>query len=255
VLHHPKAGITEAFRALRTNIHFLLPKEKSLVVMITSTIAGEGKTFCAINLASVYSIGGKKTLLIGCDLHKAFRFQDLQVSNAVGLSTYLSQEVDELPSVIQSTIYPNLSVLSPGPVPPNPSELLISTRFENLMEELKRTYEIIVLDSSPMGLTNETVYLTGMADLTLLILRQNYSDKAFVDDINSLRDKKGLRNIFVAFNDVQEKDLHHHGYGYGYYDEDSAPRVEGHSQSPMDRTGSTDSQRKKAQGKVPEAVV
>lgn len=258
VLHHPKAGITEAFRALRTNIHFLLPKEKSLVVMITSTIAGEGKTFCAINLASVYSIGGKKTLLIGCDLHKAFRFQELQVSNAVGLSTYLSGEMDHLPSVIQSTSYPNLSVLAPGPIPPNPSELLISTRFENLMEELKRTYEVIVIDSSPLGLTNETLYLTSLADLTLLILRQNYSDKSFVEEINDLRDKKGVRNIFVAINDVQVKDLHHHGYGYGYYAEDPAinPKDEGMSRHPRtNRTNSPGGQQTKTNDTLAESTV
>jgi tyrosine-protein kinase Etk/Wzc len=220
VFNHPKAGITEAFRGLRTNINFIFPKDKQVTVMITSSVAGEGKTFCAMNLASVYSMGGKKTILVGCDMHKRFRFHDLKVSNDQGLSSLLSGQIKTVEDIIQKTEYANLDVLVPGPVPPNPSELLINDRFDKMMEELKRKYDVVILDSSPLGLTNETLYLTRMADFTIFVLRQNYSEKTFADDINNLKEKKGLKNLYVVMNDVEEKYLNHSGYGYGYYAED-----------------------------------
>lgn len=220
VLNEPRAGITEAFRALRTNINFILPKDKKGIIAVTSTIAGEGKTFCAMNLASVYSIGGKKTILVGCDMHKRFKLDAFKISNTVGLSTYLSSQIDDIQSLIQTTEYKNLDVLVPGPIPPNPAELLINERFEQLIGELKHQYDIIILDTSPIGLTNETLYLTSISDLTIFILRQDYSDKSCIEYLNSLKEKKGIKNIYAVINDVDEKHLNYHGYGYGYYAED-----------------------------------
>ncbi len=220
VLTQARSAITEAFRSLRTNINFIFPMDKPVTIMITSSIAGEGKTFCAINLASAYSIGGKKTILIGCDMHKRFRFHDFNVANTTGLSNYLSDQVQNVNTIIQKTEYSNLDILVPGPIPPNPSELLMNSRFEHMIHELEKTYDVIVLDSSPLGLTNETLYLTRIADLTIFILRHNYSDKVFVDDINALYEKKGIKSLYVVLNDIEEKHQHHHGYGYGYYEED-----------------------------------
>ena len=217
VLSEPNSSLTEAFRALRTDVHFIFPKDKAVTIMLTSTVAGEGKTFCAANLASVYSISGKKTILIGCDMHKTYNVADFRISNSVGLSNYLSVQVDDLKPIIQKTSYQNLDVLVPGPVPPNPAELLISDRFEQMIMELKKRYEVIILDTSPVGLTNESFYLTRIADLTIYLLRQNYSKKSFVDYINSLKEKKGIKNLYVVMNDVEDKYLSHGGYGYGYY--------------------------------------
>ena len=165
-------------------------------------------------------MSGKKTILVGCDLHKSFKFEDFKVKNISGLSTYLSGQESELQSIIQKTKYDNLDILVPGPIPPNPAELIISDHFDEMMKELKRKYDVIIMDSSPLGLTNETLYLTRMADFTLFILRQNYSKKAFADDINSLKEKKGVENLYVVLNDIPRKYLSHGGYGYGYYQED-----------------------------------
>jgi capsular exopolysaccharide synthesis family protein len=225
VLNQSRAAITEAFRAIRTNLNFIFPNNKAMTVMVTSTIAGEGKTFCAINLASVYSIGGKKSLLIGCDMHKRFRFQDFNISNEQGLSTYLSCQANDLASLIQKTSYEHLDVLVPGPVAPNPSELLISNRFEEMINLVKKQYDVIILDSAPLGLTNETLYLTRIADITLFVLRFNYSEKSFMEDINSLKEKKDLKHVYAIVNDIEEKSLRHSGYGYGYYAEDKKKQI------------------------------
>lgn len=222
VLDQPRSSITESFRALRTNVNFLYPKDKPVTIMVTSSIAGEGKTFCAMNLSAVYSIGNKKTILVGCDMRKVFNFKDLSIENTNGLSTYLSEQNNDLSSMIQSTGTSNFDVLAPGPIPPNPAELLISDRFERMLSELKQKYDVIILDSSPLGITNETLYLTRIADITIYVLRQNLSEKTFVDEINELRVKKGIKNIYVILNDVHEKYLRHRGYGYGYYEEDGS---------------------------------
>jgi capsular exopolysaccharide synthesis family protein len=220
VFTEPNSAIAEAFRALRTDIHFLFPKDKAVTIMLTSTISGEGKTFCSANLASVYAKNGKKTILIGCDLHKPYKIQDFKITNTLGLSNFLSVQVDEIKPLIQRTKYDNLDILVPGPIPPNPAELLISDRFEQMILELKKSYDVIVLDTSPVGLTNESFYLTRIADLTIYLLRQNYSNKNFIGFINSFKEKKGLKNIYVVTNDVSAEDLSHGGYGYGYYSED-----------------------------------
>ncbi len=220
VLNHPNSSITESFRALRTNIGFILPKGKPITVMVTSSIAGEGKSFCAMNLASVYCIGEKRTLLIGCDMHKSFRFGAFKNAKSSGLSNYLSGQEDSLSLLIQKTENKDLDVLLPGPVPPNPAELLISNKFEKMIAELRDMYDVIVLDSSPLGLMNEALYLTQLADVTVFLLRQKVSRKDYVDDINDLKEKKGIKNLYAVLNDVEDKYLKHHGYGYGYYYED-----------------------------------
>ncbi len=227
VLNHPRTGLTESFRTLRTNINFVLTKEKQVTIMVTSTIAGEGKTFCAMNLASIYSISGKKTILVGCDLRKAFKFEDFNIPNTDGLSTFLSGQVSGTMPLIQKTDYANLHVLVAGPIPPNPSELIISDRFEQMIKNLKELYEVIILDSPPIGLTNEALYLTRVADFSIFVLRQNYSKKSFVNEVNILKERKGINNLYVVVNDIEKKYLNHDGYGYGYYAEDDNPnRIE-----------------------------
>ncbi|HEX8040893.1 MAG TPA: polysaccharide biosynthesis tyrosine autokinase, partial [Chryseosolibacter sp.] len=219
VANHPKARISEAFRALRTNIDFIKPAEAPLTILVTSSIAGEGKSFCALNLASAFAACGKKTLVIICDMHKSFDSPGLELDNGPGLSDVLIGRTADVPAVIQRTGYKNLDIVVPGPVPPNPAELLIGERFQAMLDDLKNTYYVIVLDSSPVGLTNETLYLTRLASLTLFVLRQNYSDKDFVDDINALREKKGIENLYAVINDVEGRYLSYHRYGHGYYDD------------------------------------
>ncbi|MEX2232412.1 MAG: polysaccharide biosynthesis tyrosine autokinase [Cyclobacteriaceae bacterium] len=219
VFNHSRSGISEAFRAVRTNIDFIFQKDNQVTIMITSAIAGEGKSFCAMNLASVYSVCGKKTIIVECDMHKPFSLTDFDISSREGLSNFLSGQISQVKDIIQRTEYANLDVLAPGPIPPNPAELIICPRFKQLIQELKNRYDVIILDSSPLGLTNETLYLTRVADLTLFMLRQNYSRKSSLSYINSLKEK-GIKKLYAVVNDVEEKDLSYGGYGYGYYDDD-----------------------------------
>jgi tyrosine-protein kinase Etk/Wzc len=220
VMKEKRSGITEAFRSLRSNINFTFPTDNQVTILITSTVSGEGKTFCAINLASVYAISDKKTILVGCDLRKPKIFEEFNLNNKKGLSTFLSNQSNDLDSLIQPSPYSNLHLLLAGPIPPNPSELLINERFVKLMEILKQKYDVVILDSPPIGITSETLELVRHSDLTLYILRYNYSRKNFTDKINSLYLQKNLKKTYVVLNGIDKKDLEYNGYGYGYYSED-----------------------------------
>ena len=220
VLKEPRSVITEAFRSLRTNIYFITPKEKQATVAVTSNISGEGKSFCALNLASAYSLNGKRTILIDCDLHKNKDYRDLGLKNETGLTSFLSSQIDDGSSIIQTTDFENLSMITSGVTPPNPGELLLNGRFELLMRDLKSKYDVIVLDTPPIGLVSESLELIRHSDLTLYVIRYGYSKNTAIDYVNDLKTKKQIKNIYAVFNDVPSKELQYGGYGYGYYQED-----------------------------------
>ena len=144
ILNEPKSIVSESFRAIRTNINYLTKEKKSFTVLITSSISGEGKTFCSINLASAYSLSGKKTLLIGGDLRKPKIFNDFNLSNHIGLSSYLIGKAS-LSEVIQETEKENLFLISSGPVPPNPSELIETEKMMTFFEEAMLLLLILLL--------------------------------------------------------------------------------------------------------------
>lgn len=224
VFDQGKSGIAEGFRSLRANIKYIAPKQSKLTLMITSTISGEGKTFCAMNLASVYSLTGKKTILVGCDMRKPKIFEDFGLTNKRGLSTILSGQENVWLDVVKSTKYKNLDILVSGPTPPNPAELLLTEDFKLLLENLKEIYDIVILDTPPIGLVSETLDILSLVDLTLFVFRQDYSQRVFIESVNRLKSSKDLKNIYAVFNGVDGKKVSYgysYGYGYGYYSDDT----------------------------------
>lgn len=224
VLNQGKSGISEGFRSLRANLKYVLQRDNKISIMVTSTISGEGKTFCAVNLASVYSLTGKKTVLVGCDMRKPKIFGDFQIDNTKGLSTFLSGESNDWKEVVSRSGYENLDILVAGPTPPNPAELLLSARFTSLVDELKKEYDVIIIDTPPVGLVSETLDLLNHVDLTLFVFRQNYSQRAFIDSLNTLKGTKNLKSIYAVFNGVDMSKVnsgygYSYGYGYGYYED------------------------------------
>lgn len=217
VFNDKNSGITEAFRSLRSNMNFVLPKDQPAVILITSNSSGEGKTFCSINLASVYSLSGKKTLLIGTDLRKPKIAKDFELKNDKGLSNYLSGQQTDVQQLIYSTDYENLDVLLSGPIPPNPSELIGNGKMETLIAGLKQVYDVIILDTPPIGLVSETLELFPMADVSFFVVRYDYTLKSGIDHINHLKEHQKLAQAYVIFNSVDEKEMSYsYGYGYGY---------------------------------------
>ena len=160
----PNSSIAESFRALRSNVQFLIKNDlKSKTILITSSVSGEGKTLCAENMATVFAMTGKKTILVGLDLRKPKMHEDFDATNDVGVVNYLIKE-RSLQEVIKKTSIENLDILTSGPVPPNPSELIIGDTTGDLFEKLKEIYEYVIIDTPPVGLVADSLELFQYSD-------------------------------------------------------------------------------------------
>lgn len=220
VLERPKSVISETFRTVRANVQFINPNKHVQVIAVTSTISGEGKTFCSINLASVFSLSGKKTLILGSDLRKPKIFNDFNVVNDIGLSTYLIGKAS-LDDVVQQTEFDNLDLITSGPIPPNPAELLESATMKELITELRTRYETIIIDTPPIGLVSDAVFCLQLADAGIFVLRQGYTPKGALNTLNDVTKSTGIKNISLLVNDVDLEQRSYGryyggGYGYGY---------------------------------------
>lgn len=216
VFDNPASSVAEAFRLLRSKMQFFTKDAKAPVILITSTLPGDGKTFAAINLASVCSLLGKKTILIGFDLRKPRIYQDFGLENEKGVSTWLIGK-DTIQDIIQKTKYENFSVITAGPIPPNPSELTALERTQELLKHLKEKFDYILIDSSPIGIVSDTYYLASMSDACLVVVRPGKTIKdAFISTLNEIS-SAGIKGVSLVINDIQS-DSKHYGYGerYGY---------------------------------------
>jgi tyrosine-protein kinase Etk/Wzc len=216
IANHPKSQISEAFRNLRSNISYLGGKEDKKIIMVTSTVSGEGKTFVSMNLSSVMAIGGYRTLLIGVDLRKPKIFQDFKLDNSFGLTNYLIGKATK-EAIIQKSELQNLDIITAGPTPPNPSELIMSNSFYQLIEDYKKEYDFIVLDTPPIGLVADGMDIMKHSDIVLYVARQNVSQKNYLNLINELYVTEKNKSIGLIFNDVNFATVYGYGYGsYGY---------------------------------------
>lgn len=216
VHNNTKSALAESFRAIRTNLRFFGNESEKQVIMVTSSLSGEGKTFCTINIGTVFALSGKKTLLIGADLRKPKIYNDFGLTNETGLSYLLSGSFN-WQDLVQETFVKNLSLLSAGPIPPNPSELLLSTKMATLLGNLKESFDVIVVDTPPIGLVSDALHLSQLADHTIFVIRQNFTPTATVKMVEEMYRQERLKNVSIVLNDVQLKKYgYSYGYGYGY---------------------------------------
>jgi capsular exopolysaccharide synthesis family protein len=211
----PRSVITESFRGIRSDMTFLMEKKFPVVILITSGASGEGKTFTSLNLAAVFALSGKKTILLGMDLRKPKLASAFGLTNDVGITTVLSTELDWRQAVKPSG-YENLDVLLSGPVPPNPAELLLRDSFREMIEQIRAGYEVVILDCPPVGVVSETKELFRFADLSLYLFRQAYSEKSGVGYLNMLSGSGTAKRIYAIINDVHLRTAGQYGYGRGY---------------------------------------
>lgn len=212
VYEKPKSALAESFRALRSNLNFFTEGKQKKVFMITSSLSGEGKSFTTINLATVFSLAGHKTLIIGADLRKPKIFNDFGLTNELGLSLYLSG-LCEMKDIIQKTKIESLDIITGGPIPPNPSELLLGTRMDHLIEQLKLQYDFILIDTPPLSLITDGLELAKYADHVVFIVRQNYTPRPILKLAHELYAHGKIKNLSIVLNDVYRVGP---GYGYGY---------------------------------------
>ncbi|WP_289741384.1 tyrosine-protein kinase [uncultured Duncaniella sp.] len=208
------SSATELFRLMRTNLQFMLGGEGDKVVLMTSTRSGEGKSFISLNLAATLSLlEGKRVLLVGMDIRNPQLANYLGINPPLGLTNYLSASNVTLDSIIQPMAgIKNCDVIVAGPIPPNPAELLASSKVDELFAKLRTMYDYIIVDSAPVGMVSDTFALDRISDATIYVTRINYStfsDLRFVEEIYT---DKRLKKLSVVVNGTSSKK----GYGYGY---------------------------------------
>ncbi len=215
VFKSAKSPFSESFRSLRTNLQFALKSDDANVILITSSISGEGKTTVSANLASIFQITNFKTVVIDLDMRKPSLHKLFGVANAKGMSTYLSYR-SELHEIINKTKYPFLDLITAGPIPPNPSELVFVKRLELLIKELKNRYEFIIIDTSPIGMVNDSFTLMKYSDINLMVFRENFTKKDFVSSLDRAIKEQHVGKIGIILNGSKVKGSSGYGYGYGY---------------------------------------
>ena len=219
VFDKPKSALSEAFRGIRSSLQFLYKKQQlngSKTLMITSSISGEGKTFCSINIATVFALSEKKTVIVGLDLRKPRLADEFCLTNhQLGVVNYLIRQ-NTLEEITNPTQIANLDVILSGPIPPNPSELILSDAMGELIDELKKKYDYIILDTPPVGLVSDALELVQFADVVLYIVRQNYTKKDMITLLNNRIKRGELSNASIVFNGFENKAKYGAVYGYGY---------------------------------------
>ncbi len=195
-----------------------MPKESgSHVISITSTVGSEGKTTISTNLGAIMSMSKNKTIVLNLDMRKPTLHEKFGLPNTIGMSTLLSGNTG-LGSVIQHTEYDHLDVITSGPVPPNPSELIQSALIEKILMKLREVYDVIIFDTPPIGIVADARILMQFSDTNIYVVRADYSKKDFLRNVERLS-KEDITGLAILLNDVKI-DNGGYQYGYGYYEED-----------------------------------
>lgn len=211
VVNSPKAPIAESFRSIRTNIEFITQGKTKCTILVTGDMQSIGKTFNAINVASIYALYGKKTVLLGFDLRKPKLYKEFGLTNNIGLSSFLSNK-EPFDNIIQSTsAIPSLDIITSGPIPPNPAELIASEKCDELFQLLREHYDYIIIDTPPVGLVTDAFLLMRHSDVNLFIVRQGVTNKNIFGTIIKDMETRGLK-MSIVLNGIQTNK----GYGYGY---------------------------------------
>ncbi len=225
VQHRPKSRIAEAFRSIRTNLQFFGSRTGNKVILVTSSVGGEGKSFVTINLASVFAMQNYKVVIVGLDLRKPKLYQDFNISNESGVSSYLIGR-SQLKDVIQPTGIPNLDLIPSGPIPPNPSELISKKEMGMLFEELSKIYDFVIVDTPPLGIVSDAFLLMNYSHINVYVVRENYSRKEYITSLNTLFEEGKFKNLSILLNDSSFGRTYGYSYGSaysngnGYYDDE-----------------------------------
>ncbi|MCP2043662.1 polysaccharide biosynthesis tyrosine autokinase [Pontibacter sp. HSC-36F09] len=227
VRQESRSSSAELFRLLRANMQFAAGGKENRVILVTSSMSGEGKTFFSLNLAASLGMTGKKVVVLGFDLRKPKLTQGVNLPNNIGITNYLISDSVQIEDMIQfAPDMPDLAIIGSGPIPPNPSELMLLPKIGMLIEELKSAFDYIILDSSPVGQVADTLALAPYIDSSLYIVRYNYTHKKQLQIIDDLYKSRKLKHPMIVLNDAKKSNSYGYSYGYGYgygnyYEEES----------------------------------
>lgn len=209
--------IAEQFRILRSNVQYVLPRKEKFSVLITSSSSGEGKSFISVNVGAVMALSRKKTVVLEFDIRKPRIMSSLNLGSKPGITNYLIGKASMQDLLVPVPGFDNFFVIPCGPIPPNPSELLLDSKIDDLFAWLKTEFDVVVIDSAPIGLVSDAISLGAHADISLYIIRHNYTFKKQLRLLNEMYETKRLPQLCIVVNDIKMDGGYGNYYGYGSY--------------------------------------
>jgi|CXWL01.1.fsa_nt_gi capsular exopolysaccharide synthesis family protein len=231
-----RSMVAEQFRIIRSNLQYILNKKEKSTILVTSSFSGEGKSYVCTNMGAVLALAGKKTVILEFDIRKPKVLSGLGITKGPGITNYLIGKAADLNDLIKPVPeHENLYVLGCGPIPPNPAELLLDQRVEDMFAWLKENFDVVLVDTAPVGMVSDAMTLSKFADSTLYLVRQGHTFKKQVGLIDEFYRGGKLPKVSIIINDVKVKPgygyygygRYGYGYGYGYgsyYEEETPPR-------------------------------
>lgn len=226
--------VAEQFRIIRSNLQYVVGKTEKPTILVTSSFSGEGKSYVSTNMGAVLALAGKKTIVLEFDIRKPKVLSGLGISKGPGITNFLVGKGNLQDYIKPVPEHDNLFVLGCGPVPPNPAELLLDPRLDELFAWLKQNFDVVIIDTAPVGMVSDAMTLGKYADCTLYLVRQGHTFKKQVVLIDEFYKEDKLPKVSIIINDVKLKPgygyygygRYGYGYGYGYgsyYEEEVAP--------------------------------
>ncbi len=212
----PNSIFTESFRACRASIEFLQTDKKQNIIAVSSTISGEGKTFFSINLSGIFALQHKRVILIDLDLRRPRIHFSFNADNSKGISTILAGK-NKIEDCVKKSKFSNLDFITAGTVPPNPSELINSKSFLEMMDYLSSHYDYVIVDTPPLGLVSDALSVFKIANFPVYVIKSHFSKRSFLYNINHLINEKEIKNLLVVVNGFDyEKSKYGYQYAYSY---------------------------------------
>ncbi len=212
--------ISEQFRIVRSNLQYFIKSKENPVILVTSSFSGEGKSFISTNIGAVMALTGKRTVIMEFDIRKPKIVSGLDLKRKMGISNYIIGKATFADLLVKVEGVDGLYVIPCGPIPPNPSELLLDPRLDELMAEVKKNFEVVIMDTAPVGLVSDAISLSHYADCSLYIVRQGHTFTRQIGLVEDLYTSKKLPGLCIMLNDVKAEGGYYGGYyggGYGYY--------------------------------------
>lgn len=226
VVSHPKSMVSEAIRTIRTNLDFFRVGEAQQVIAISSTISGEGKSFVALNLGGALALSRKRVVLIDLDMRKVKTNLPMQIPDpSKGMSTVLIRK-DNWRDCVVPTPVDMFDYIPSGPTPPNPSELMLNAEFATTLDDIKKNYDVVILDTPPVGLVTDGIQAMKRADISIYIFRANYSKREFLLNLQRIVSINKIENVTSLLNAMPSAGEKAYGYGYGYYEGEGNGNIE-----------------------------
>ena len=215
VTRESKSPVAELFRLIRANLQFATAGKENKVILVTSSMSGEGKTFFSLNLAATLVLSGKKVIVLDFDFRKPGLTRNMQLQQDLGITNYLINEEIIIEEIVQeSPVLPGLFVVASGPVPPNPAELMLLPKIGELIDVLKNKFDFVIIDTSPVGQVADALSLSPYVNSSLYLVRYNYTNKDQLKIIDDIYKNKKLDYPMIVLNDARKENTY--GYGYGY---------------------------------------